>query len=583
MPCGKIAFMTSESGSVQLWMMDANGSNRSQVSDIEGGIQGFKFSSDMSKIAYAKAVKLDQTPNEVYTDLPKANARIIDDLMYRHWDTWHDYTYNHIFIADFTDHKITNAIDIMEGELFNTPTKPFGGMEDMAWSPDAKKLVYTCKKKTGKEYALSTNTDLYVYELASQSTSNLTEGMMGYEMSPVFSNDGSKLAWASMETDGFEADKERLFIHDFASGEKKDMTTAFDQSVSSLTWSDDDKSIYFISGTKATYQLYKMEVASSEIKQITKGTHNYRSFALAGDKLIGTKQSMSMPTEMFSINEADGAETQISAINNELLGKVERSKVEERWVKTTDGKDMLVWVIYPPHFDPNKKYPTLLYCQGGPQSAVSQFFSYRWNFQMMSANDYIIVAPNRRGLPTFGQEWNDQISKDYGGQNMKDYFAAIDEVAKEPYVDNDRLGAIGASYGGFSVFWIAGNHKKRFKAFIAHDGIFNFESMYGSTEELFFVDWDMGGPYWNPQAKNSYAASPHKFVKNWDTPILIIQGGKDFRIPETQAMSAFTAAKLMGVDARLLYFPEENHWVLSPQNGIMWQREFAAWLDKYLK
>ncbi len=581
----KIGFLCARSGSMQMWEMEPNGLNPTQISSIEGGITGFKYAPDMSKIVYSKEVKLDETVQDTYPDLEKANAKIATDLMYRHWDEWVE-SYSHIFIADYDGRVLSNSVDIMEGDKFHSPLKPWGGMEQINWSPDSKNISYTSRKKKGVEYAFSTNSDIYIYNLETKTHTNLTEGMMGYDIAGVYSPDGKKIAWESMERDGYEADKNRLFIYDFDTKEKKDYSVDFDQNVGGLVWSEDASKIYFTSAYHARYQIYQLSVENGDIKPITKGDHNYRSVALAGDKLIGTKQSMSMPTEIFAINKDSGEETQLSFENKEILDQLALAKVEERWIKTTDGKQMLVWVIYPPHFDANKKYPTLLYCQGGPQSAVSQFFSYRWNFQMMAANDYIIVAPNRRGLPSFGQAWNEQISGDYGGQNMKDYFSAIDELAKEPFVDENRLGAIGASYGGFSVFWLAGHHNKRFKAFIAHDGIFNFESMYLETEEMWFVNWDMGGAYWekdNKIAQNSYANSPHKFVDKWDTPIMVVHGGKDYRIVDSQGMSAFNAAIIRGVPAKLLYFPEENHWVLKPQNGILWQREFFKWLDKWLK
>lgn len=580
----KIGYMTSQSGSMQLWEMNPDGSNPVQISDIEGGISGFKYSPDMLKILYTKEVKLDETVQDKYPDLPMANAMIETDLMYRHWDEWVE-TYSHVFVADYDGKTISNSIDIMEGEKNHSPLKPFGGMEQINWSPDSKNIAYTSRKLQGKAYAFSTNSDIYIYNIENKQHTNISEGMMGYDVAPVYSPNGKKLAWESMERDGYEADKIRLFVYDFDTKEKKDYSQGFDQNASSLTWSGDGNKIYFISNYHARDQIYELTVENSEIKVITKGDYNHQSVAEIGDNLVCAKQSMSMPTEIFAVNKANGEETQLSYENKEILDQLKMGKVEERWVKTTDNKDMLVWVIYPPNFDPDKKYPTLLYCQGGPQSTVSQFFSVRWNFQMMAANDYIIVAPNRRGLPGFGQEWNEQISGDYGGQNMKDYFSAIDELAKEPFVDNDKLGAVGASYGGFSVFWIAGNHNKRFKAFIAHDGIFNFESMYLETEEMWFVHWDMGGAYWdkNEIAKRSYANSPHKFIEKWDTPIMVVQGGKDFRIPDTQGMSAFNAAIIRGIPAKLLYFSEENHWVLGPQNGILWQREFFSWLDKWLK
>ena len=409
--------------------------------------------------------------------------------------------------------------------------------------------------------------------------------MNGYDKAPVFSPDGSKIAWTSMARDGYESDKNRLFIYDFNTKKKKNYTENFDQNAGSLTWDAKGENIFFISDYHARFQIYKLNLQSNDIKAITQGDHNYRSVAVLSDKLIATKQSMSMPTEIFAVNN-EGTETQISSVNKNVLDQLELAKVEERWVKTTDNKDMLVWVIYPPHFDANKKYPALLYCQGGPQSSVSQFWSYRWNFQMMAADGYIVVAPNRRGLPSFGQAWNEQISGDYGGQNMKDYFSAIDALKKEPFIDENRLGAIGASYGGFSVYWLAGNHNKRFKAFIAHDGIFNLEAQYTETDELWFANWDLGGAPWeknNKIAQRSYVNSPHKFVDKWDTPIMVIHGGRDYRILDSQGFSAFDAAKLKGVPAKMLYFPKENHWVLHPQNGILWQREFKGWLDKWLK
>ena len=579
-----IYFMTCGDTGMQVCMMNSDGSDREQISDIEGGISGFIISPDESKILFTKEVDLIKDVVDVYPDLPKANARIIEDLMYRHWDTWVD-SYSHIFVADFDGKFLSNETDIMEGEEFDSPLKPFGGFEEITWSPDSKTIAYTCVKKKGKDYTVSTNSDIYIYNLETKETQNLTEGMNGYDKAPVYSPNGSKIAWESMERDGYESDKNRLFIYDFSTKEKKDYTTDFDQNVHGINWTADGKNIYTISDYHARFQIYKLNIENNEIKAVTKGDHNYHAVAVLSDKLIGTKQSMSSPTEIFAVSNS-GEETQLSFVNKDVLDQLELAKVEERWVKTTDNKDMLVWVIYPPHFDANKKYPAILYCQGGPQSSVSQFFSYRWNFQMMAANGYIIVAPNRRGLPSFGQEWNEQISGDYGGQNMKDYLSAIDELKKEPFIDEDKLGAIGASYGGFSVFWLAGNHDKRFKAFIAHDGMFNFESQYLETEEIWFVDWDLGGPFWdktNKIAQKSYANSPHKFVQNWDTPIMVIHGQKDYRIAVTQGMSAFNAAILRDVPAKFLYFPEENHWVLSPQNGILWQREFKGWLDKYLK
>ncbi|WP_163325794.1 S9 family peptidase [Draconibacterium mangrovi] len=582
----KIGYLSSASGSVQLWEMNPDGSERQKVSEIEGGIFGFQYAPDMSKIYYLQTVKLDNDIHDLFPDLPKANARLETDIMYRHWDTWHDYTYNHIFIADYSDGKVGAGTDIMKGERFDSPMKPFGGTEQIVWSPDSKTLAYVCKKKVGKEYAVSTNSDIYMYDVASGKTSNFTEGMMGYDQNPVYSPDGKYLAWESMERDGYEADKNRLFVANLETGEKKDYTADFDQNAAALSWSADSKSIYFISDIHATDEIYQLVLADNSITRLTDGVHNYQSAIPVGNQLLAQKVSMSQPAELYLVDPATGKDKALTTVNKGILDQLTMGKVEKRWMETTDGKQMAVWVIYPPHFDPNKKYPALLYNQGGPQGTVSQFWSYRWNFQMMAANDYIVVAPNRRGLPGFGQEWNEQISKDYGGQNIKDLLTAIDEMAKEPFVDETKLGAVGASYGGYSVMYLAGNHEKRFKAFIAHDGIFNFEHMYTTTEEMWFVNFDYGGAYWdkdNAAAQRSYSFSPHKYVQNWDTPILIVQGEKDYRVPPEQGMAAFNAAVLRGVPAQMLYLPEENHWVLQPQNGILWQRVFFNWLDKWLK
>ena len=581
----KIGFLSSKSGEMQLWEMDTNGSEPVQISEIKGGISGFKYSPDGSKILFTADVKMKNDVHDLFPDLPKANAYLENDLMYKHWDEWAQ-TVPHPFVADYKDGKLVNAVDLLEGEPYESPMKPFGGVEQLDWSPDGKTIAYTCRKKTGKEYALSTNSDIYFYNIETRKTENKTQGMMGYDQNPVFSPDGKWLAWESMERDGYEADKIRLFVMNLATGEKIDYSADFDQNSTNLRWSSDSKTLYFVSCWHALTQIYCLDLTSKKISQITKGVQDYAFVSEAKDKLIGMKHSMSKPDEIYSIDPKTGVETELSFLNKSILDQLTLAKVEERWIKTTDNKQMLTWVIYPPHFDPNKKYPTILFCEGGPQSTVSQFWSYRWNFQQMAANGYIVVAPNRRGLPSFGQEWLEQISGDYGGQNMKDYLSAIDAVAKEPYVDKDKLGCVGASYGGYSVYWLAGHHEKRFKAFIAHDGMFNLEQQYLETEEMWFVNWDLGGPYWdknNAVAQRSYANSPHLFVDKWDSPILVIHGEKDYRILASQGMAAFNAAVLRGVPAQMLIFPEENHWVLQPQNGILWQRVFKQWLDKWLK
>lgn len=582
----KIGFLSSKSGDTQLWEMDTDGSNPVQLTQVAGGITGFKYSPDLTHLLYTANVKLDQDIHDLFPDLPEANARLENDLMYRHWDSWHDYTYSHIFIAGYADGKVGEALDIMEGERFDSPMKPMGGIEEIDWSPDGKLVAYTCKKKVGKEYAFSTNSEIYLYSIQEKTTVNFSEGQMGYDKSPAFSPDGKYLAWESMERDGYEADKSRLFIGELASGVKKDYSAQFDQNSNHLSWSADSKSVYFISDIHATDEIYRLDLVDEKITRLTDGVHNYLTVAEAKGGLVAQKVSMSQPAELYLVDPLTGKDQPLTSVTKGITDQLTMGKVEERWVKTTDNKDMLVWVIYPPHFDPNKKYPAILYCQGGPQGTVSQNWSYRWNFQQMAANGYIVVAPNRRGLPGFGMEWLEQISKDYGGQNIKDYLSAIDNVSAEPFVDKTKLGAVGASYGGFSVNYLAGHHEGRFKAFISHAGIFNFEQQYLTTEEMFFEDWDIGGPYWdktNKAAQRSYGFSPHLFVDKWDTPILVIHGEKDFRIPFTQGMGAYNAAIMKGIPAQFLYFPEENHWVMQPQNGILWQRVFKQWLDKWLK
>ena len=579
----KIGYLSSESGSVQIWEMNPDGTGKKEISNIEGGVNGFSYSPDLDRIIFTKDVKLDKTANEIYSDLPKANAMIIEDMMYRHWNHWHDYAYSHVFYAPYDDGKIGEAVDIMEGEPYDTPMNPWGGMEQINWSSDGKKIAYVCKKLKGKEYTLSTNSEIYIYDIETGITENISYGMPGYDHDPVFSPNGEMIVWKSMETPGFEADKERIIVYDFETKTATDLSEGFDQSSSSFQWSPDGKSIYFISGHNATYHVYSINVESKEISQITKGESTFVAYALNEDELIAVKHTFTLPHEIFRIKISGGEEQQLTYTNKAILDKIKLAEVEERWIQTTDNKDMLTWVLYPPHFDPEKKYPAILYCQGGPQSAITPNFHYRWNLALMASQGYIIVAPNRRGLPTFGQEWNDQISGDYGGQNMKDYLAAIDALAAEPYVDEDHLGAVGASYGGFSVFWLAGHHNKRFKAFISHCGMFNLESQYASTEEYFFVNKDLEGPFWQEPKPKSYSFSPHNFVGKWDTPIMIISGGYDFRIPYAESMQAFNSACLQDIPSKFLFFPDESHFVLKPQNAILWQREFFGWLDQWLK
>lgn len=575
----KIAYLAPHEGKTQIWEINPDGTNPVVISKAHLDINTFSYSPDMKNVVYSMNIQLDPTIVDRHPDLPLANAKIYDDLMYRHWNSWADGTYSHLFIAPYP--AMDQAVELLKGEKFHAPVPSNGGIEQVAWSPDGTKLAYCSKRLTGKKFAESTNTDIFIYDLNAKTTINLTESNKGYDMDPVFSPDGTKLVWWSMKTDGFESEKHRLFVHDFSTQTTKDYSENFDQDAKGFHWNKNKTMLYFISCKEATHQIYSLDLPSGIIAQLTEGDHDYQNVILAGNQLIGTKTTHALPAEIFSVDLQTKVEKQITFINKDVLEKITLAKTEKRWVKTTDGKQMLVWVVLPPNFDPTKKYPTILYCQGGPQSAVSQFFSYRWNFQMMASRGYIVVAPNRRGLPGFGSEWNDQISKDYGGQNMKDYLSAIDDVCKESYVDKENLGAVGASYGGFSVYWLAGNHNKRFKTFIAHCGMFNLESWYSTTEELFFANHDIEGPYWKNY--KSYSFSPHKFVGKWDTPMLVIHGGKDFRIPYTEGMQAFNIAQIQGIPSRFLFFPDEDHFVTKPQNAMLWQREFLGWLDKWLK
>lgn len=587
----KIAFLTAASGSMQIWEMNPDGSERKQLSSYEGGIEGFKFSPDESKVLFISQVKYGQRTSDIYPDLDKASGKVINDLMYKHWDEWVE-NIPHPFVASFDGNQVGTATDILKGEPYESPMKPFGGIEQLAWSNDSKQIAYTCRKKTGLEYSVSTDSDIYLYNTEAGETRNLckedaTDKNLGYDTNPKFSPDGKSIAWQSMERDGYESDRNRLCVMDLKSGEKTYVTEAFQSGVDDYCWAPDGKTLYFVGVWHATSMVHSTNL-KGEVKQLTDGMYDYTSVAMLNNKQLLTKRhSLSEADELFTVDlKKKNAVTRITKENDQIFSQLQMGKVEARWTKTVDGKDMLSWVVYPANFNPNKKYPTLLFCQGGPQSPVSQFWSYRWNLQLMAANDYIIIAPNRRGLPGFGMEWLEDISTNYGGHCMDDYLSAIDDIAKEPYVDKDRLGCVGASFGGYSVYWLAGHHNKRFKAFIAHDGFFNMEQQYLETEELWFTNWDLGGAYWeknNPAVQRSYANSPHLFVDKWDAPILCIHGEKDFRILASQGMAAFNAAKLRGVPAQLLIFPDENHWVLKPQNGILWQRTFFAWLDKWLK
>lgn len=582
----EIAFVAEKDGKPQMWVMNADGTGRRVVSRLENGVAGFLVSPDGKKVLVISSVKYGRTAADVYPDLPKANARIIDDLMYKHWDEWVT-EIPHPFIADFDGYSLKNIKDIMDGEPYESPMKPFGGIESFAWSPDSKQVVYVSRKKTGMEYAVSTNSDLYLYDIEKTTTRNLTEGMMGYDTAPAFSPDGTQLAWLSMEHDGYESDKNRIFVMDMATGTRTDLTANWDYTADAIAWNPNGKSIYFLAPYLGVTPIFSIDVATKAVSMVTSGADiaDYAALAPVDDKTIVTmRHSMLYPNEIFSVT--DRKATALTDVNRDVLSQIDAPSLEKVMVPTTDGKEMTTWVVLPPNFDPAKKYPAILYCQGGPQQAVSQFWSYRWNLMLMASNGYIVIAPNRRGLPGFGTEWNAQISGDYPGQNMQDYLSAVDYMKQRPYVDGDHIGAVGASYGGFSVYMLAGIHENRFAALIAHAGIFNTEAQYLETEEMWFANWDLGGAFWekdNAVAQRTFANSPHKFVDRWNTPILVTHGEYDYRILSSQGEMAFNAARLRGVPAEMVIFPDENHWILKPQNAILWQRVFFRWLDRWLK
>jgi dipeptidyl aminopeptidase/acylaminoacyl peptidase len=550
-------------------------SDGATVQIIEGmtNFEAYSISPSGDKIYFTRRVKLDQTANEKY-NLPKAKVRIIDDLMYRHWNYWSDYSYSHIFVADFNSKNVSGEKDIMEGQKFESPLSPYFDEGEISWSPDGKFIAFTTKRLRGREDARSTNSDIILYELATGKEINISEGNKGYDRYPVFSPDGSKIAFQSMQRDGYESD------HDINKNSRTWITKGWEFDVESVNWAD-EQNIYFICAYLGTSQVFRTNINGKGVDKLTDGKHELGALKLESGKMAATIMSFSLAPEVAVVDINTGEVKQITAINKPIYDFIRMGKFEEKYVKTKDGKDLQMWIIFPPDFDASKKYPALLFCNGGPQSTLGPFWSYRWNMQMMAAKGYIIFAPNRRGVAGFGQAWKEQISGDYGGKNMQDYLDATDAMAKEPFVDQERMGAVGASYGGYSVFYLAGIHGGRFKAFISHCGIFDFVSMYGSTEELWFVDKDYEGPYWNNP--KSYQYSPHLRVEEWDTPVLIITGANDFRIPYTQSMEAFTAAQLNNVPSRLLFFEDESHFVLKPQNAVIWQNEFFNWLETYLK
>jgi dipeptidyl aminopeptidase/acylaminoacyl peptidase len=583
---------TENKSSRKTYAIPVGGGTPIPVSNADSMLTNSKISPDGKYMISHAEIKVKKvTGKEHYPELQKSNVYIFDNLNYRHWDTYEDGNFDHVMLTPLINGVAGTPIDLMPGEPHDCPQKPFGGDEDYVWNPNGKEVVYCTKKKYGVAYAISTNTDLYAYDIGTGKTRNLTEGMMGYDINPSFNSKG-ELAWMSMKRDGYESDKQDLIVSNGIT--KMNLTAQRDDiHVEGYRWSDDGRKLFFFAPINGTLQLFEVNYPGLTkmmpiIRQVTKGDFDVTGIiGQSGNTLIVSRTDMNHAAEIYTVDLSNGSMAQLTHVNDATYATLGMSRTERRFVKTTDGKNMLVWVIYPPDFDPAKKYPALLYCQGGPQSPLTQFYSFRWNFQLMAANGYIVVAPNRRGMPGHGTKWNEQISKDHGGQAMRDYLSAIDAVSKEKFVDRNRLGCVGASYGGYSAFMLAGMHNKRFKSFISHDGIFDFKSMYGTTEEMWFVDWDYGGPYWdkkNLAAQRSYSQfSPSNFVDKWDTPILIYQGGKDYRVPIEQGQQAFQAAQLRGIKSKFILLPDQNHWVLTSQDALVWQHEFYKWLAETLK
>lgn len=585
---GPRLFFTAQRGEdepSQVYSMNPADGAVQRLTSYESGVSNLKVAPGGRRIAFTVDIKLDPTVAEVYPDLPKADARIIDELMFRHWDSWHDYKYSHLHVASLQeDGTYGPPVDLMEGLRFDCPVPPFGGSEQFNWSPDGRQIAYTLKVTNNP--AESTDTDVYVRDVDTMTRALcLSTGMDGYDMEPVYSPDGKYLAFQSMRTPGFESDRNRIMLYDRVEQTLVELTAGLDQMTHDIVWSADGTGVYFRSEWRGTDQIFFMDLATRTLRQVTQGPYNWSLRDQTGDgaTLLLARQDMVRPWELYTLPSGGGDAKRLTDVNGDLYANLDLPTVKERWVRATDGKQIHNWVIFPPGFDASQQYPLLTYCQGGPQGQIGQWFSYRWNFHLMAAHGYVIVAVNRRGLPGFGGEWNDQISTDWGGQAMQDILAATDEMFTEPFIDRSRAAAIGASFGGYTAYWLMGHHDKRFRAMVAHAGLFNLESFYAATEELFFPNHDVGGPYWkSDELQAEYDRnSPHRYVRNWDTPLLVIHGEKDFRVPVNQGIEAFTAAKLQGLPTRFLYYPEEGHWIQKPQNGVLWHRVFFDWLDRF--
>lgn len=575
-----------EKATSQAWMLDPANPQPKQITKLEQDVSNLIASPTGDAIAFSLDITMDDDVVKVYPDLPKADARIIDSLMYRHWNAWHDYAYSHVHVAKLNaDGTALEAIDLMRSLKADCPVPPFGGAEQFTFSPDGRQLALTIKLVNNP--AESTDTSIFLVSADGGSLKNITPGMPGYDVEPAYSPDGRYIAFHSMERPGFEADRNRIMLYDRAGGDIREVTEGLDQTTHHAFWSDDSKRLTFDSEFRGTQQVFEIDVASSQVKQLTAGKFDFSAVGACASGLLVKQQSMIRPTELAVVGGSGSDLATITDVNGQLFANLELPTVEERMVKASDGKMIHNWVIMPPNFDKQdaKQWPMLTYCQGGPQGQIGQWFSYRWNFHLMAAQGYVVLAPNRRGMPGFGQEWNDQISGDWGGQAMQDILASTDAMMADPKIDRSRVAAVGASFGGYTVYWLMGHAENRFCSMIAHCGVYNLESMYGSTEELFFVNFDLGGPYWKSTevAAEYEQFSPHKLAGNWKTPLLVIHGEKDFRVPITQGMEAFTAAQTQGVPSRFLYFPGEGHWVNAPQNSVLWNRVFFDWLDRYCK